>query len=95
MEAGLFATLPGAATASRIAPEPLAEEVGERLSKIKTKRVRRRGRVVVKLKLNAAGRARLKTAPNGVLPLIARTTVRSLGREAVLVRLISLLRLRK
>jgi hypothetical protein len=50
---------------------------------------------VVKLKLNAAGRARLKTAPNGVLPLIARTTVRSLGREAVLVRLISLLRLRK
>jgi hypothetical protein len=95
VEAGLFATVAATPAASWLLLEPLAEEVGEPLSKIKTKRVKRRGRVVVKLKLNAAGRERLKNASGGELPVTARATVRSRGREAVQSRLISILRHRK
>jgi hypothetical protein len=93
VEAGLFERIPVAAAG--IASDPLADEVGEPLSKLKTKRVKRKGRVVLKLKLNALGRERLKTVPGGVLRLFARTTVRASGHEAPFFRPLSLLRRKK
>ena len=92
VEAGLFATVPAAA-AARLAPEPLAEDVGEPLSKIKTKRVRRAGkRIVLKLRLNKSGRQQLKTSTDGNLRVVLRVIVRSGGRVAPLLRALTLRR---
>jgi hypothetical protein len=99
VEAGLFEPLPlPDAVASRLgsrAATPEAEAVGESLSKPKSKKVKRKGRVVLKLKLNRRGRELLNGAPNGALRVVLRTTVRHSGREASLIRLLTLLRKRR
>jgi hypothetical protein len=83
-EAGLFEPPQGAGVA----------QVGEgerRFSKTKVRRVGKSGRVVLKLKLNKEGRARLK-ASSGRLVVVLRASVRSNGRVASLLRLLTLRR---
>jgi hypothetical protein len=96
VEAGLFESLSlPDAVASKLGSRsatPAAETVGEQLSKPKSKKVKRIGRVVLKLKLNRKGRERLKAAPNGILRVVLRTTVRGSGRQAIVTRLLTLLR---
>jgi cysteine-rich repeat protein len=61
---------------------------GQPLSRLRFGRAGKRGRVVLRLKLNKAGKARLRAAADGRLAVVLRTTVSSGGRVATLRRLL-------
>jgi hypothetical protein len=82
-EAGLFEVVETAA---------VAEDDGLAVSKVKARRVGKRGRLVLKLKLNRDGRQLLSATPDKRLPVVLRVRVNSGGREALLARLLVLRR---